>query len=162
MKKPIERKTHTSRAFANDANGMGPGSAIIARHLGSVGREPPISVAFDVDDPDQSIGQSRRVLGRDKIVAVMLDISISSVWRLVKRGVIPPPIRVDGLSRFDLEMSLAAFRAAGKVSGGLMQTETLSCETEDKPTFTASPDRKATKPDSVRLQDGQSPKGGQL
>lgn len=57
-----------------------------------------------------------KVFGQDKSLAFVLDISTSSVWRLVKKGIIPPPIKVNGLTRFDISASVAAFRAAGKTS----------------------------------------------
>lgn len=57
-----------------------------------------------------------KVFGQDKALAFVLDISTSSVWRLVKKGIIPPPIKVNGLTRFDISESVAAFRAAGTTS----------------------------------------------
>jgi len=57
-----------------------------------------------------------KVFGQVKVLAFVLDISISSVWRLVKKGIIPPPIKVNGLTRFDIPVSVAAFRAAGTTS----------------------------------------------
>lgn len=55
-----------------------------------------------------------KVFGQDKLLAFVLDISTSSVWRLVKKGIIPPPVKVNGLTRFDMNKSIAAFRAAGE------------------------------------------------
>ena len=55
-----------------------------------------------------------KVFGQDKALAFALDISASSVWRLVKKGIIPPPVKVNGLTRFDMNASIAAFRAAGE------------------------------------------------
>lgn len=60
--------------------------------------------------------QIEKVFGQDKALAFILDISTSSVWRLVKKGIIPPPIKVNGLTRFDIPASVAAFRSAGKTS----------------------------------------------
>ena len=60
--------------------------------------------------------QLGKVFGQDKALAFVLDISTSSVWRLVKKGIIPPPVKVNGLTRFDISASIAAFRAAGKTS----------------------------------------------
>ena len=60
-----------------------------------------------------------KVFGQDKSVAFVLDISTSSVWRLVKKGIIPPPVKVNGLTRFDMKKSIAAFRAAGETNQGL-------------------------------------------
>ena len=60
-----------------------------------------------------------KVFGQDKTLAFVLDTSTSSGWRLVKKGIIPPPIKVNGLSRFDIPASVAAFRAAGKTSDSL-------------------------------------------
>lgn len=57
-----------------------------------------------------------KIFVQDKGLAFVLDISTSSVWRLVKKGIIPPPIKVNGLTRFDISASVAAFRAAGKTS----------------------------------------------
>ncbi|MBR2657648.1 MAG: hypothetical protein IKD58_14380 [Loktanella sp.] len=57
-----------------------------------------------------------KVFGQDKALAFVLDISTSSVWRLVKKGIIPPPVKVNGLTRFDIPESVAAFRAAGTTS----------------------------------------------
>lgn len=59
-----------------------------------------------------------KVFGQDKAVAFVLDISTSSVWRLVKKGIIPPPVKVNGLTRFDIRKSIAAFRAAGEADQG--------------------------------------------
>lgn len=61
-----------------------------------------------------------KVFGQDKALAFVLDISTSSVWRLVKKGIIPPPVKVNGLTRFDMKKSVAAFRAAGKTNHGAM------------------------------------------
>ena len=58
--------------------------------------------------------QLEKVFGQDKLLAFALDISTSSVWRLVKKGIIPPPVKVNGLTRFDMNKSIAAFRAAGE------------------------------------------------
>lgn len=58
--------------------------------------------------------QLEKVFGQDKALAFVLDISTSSVWRLVKKGIIPPPVKVNGLTRFDMNKSIAAFRAAGE------------------------------------------------
>ncbi len=58
----------------------------------------------------------KKVFGQDKVLAFALDISPSSVWRLVKKGIIPPPVKVSGFTRFDMKKSVAAFRAAGEAN----------------------------------------------
>ncbi|EDM70690.1 hypothetical protein RAZWK3B_14873 [Roseobacter sp. AzwK-3b] len=63
-----------------------------------------------------------KVFGQDKALAFALDISPSSVWRLVKKGIIPPPVKVNGLTRFDMKKSVAAFRAAGEANQGSNQS----------------------------------------
>lgn len=61
--------------------------------------------------------QLEKTFVQDKGLAFVLDISTSSVWRLVKKGVLPPPVKVNGLTRFDLKKSVDAFRAAGEAEG---------------------------------------------
>jgi predicted DNA-binding transcriptional regulator AlpA len=61
--------------------------------------------------------QFEKAFVQDKGLAFVLDISTSSVWRLVKKGVLPPPVKVNGLTRFDLKKSVDAFRAAGEAKG---------------------------------------------
>jgi predicted DNA-binding transcriptional regulator AlpA len=61
--------------------------------------------------------QFEKAFVQDKGLAFVLDISTSSVWRLVKKGVLPPPVKVNGLTRFDLKKSVDAFRAAGEAQG---------------------------------------------
>jgi len=61
---------------------------------------------------------AEKVFGQDKALAFVLDISTSSVWRLVKKGIIPRPVKVNGLTRFDMKKSIAAFRAAGEADQG--------------------------------------------
>jgi predicted DNA-binding transcriptional regulator AlpA len=51
-----------------------------------------------------------RVFVSDKTLAVMLETSRSSIWRYVKGGILPPPIKIGGLTRFDLEEAVAAIR----------------------------------------------------
>jgi hypothetical protein len=67
-----------------------------------------------------------KVFGQDKTLAFVLDTSTSSVWRLVKKGIIPPPVKVNGLSRFDIKKSVAAFRAAGEADQGLKTSDQSS------------------------------------
>lgn len=64
-----------------------------------------------------STSQLEKAFVQDKGLAFVLDISTSSVWRLVKKGVIPPPVKVNGLTRFDLKKSVDAFRATGEAEG---------------------------------------------
>lgn len=63
--------------------------------------------------------QLEKAFVQDKGLAYVLDISTSSVWRLVKKGVLPPPVKVNGLTRFDLKKSVDAFRLAGEAEGAL-------------------------------------------
>lgn len=63
--------------------------------------------------------QLEKAFVQDRGLAFVLDISTSSVWRLVKKGVLPPPVKVNGLTRFDLKKSVDAFRLAGEAEGAL-------------------------------------------
>jgi predicted DNA-binding transcriptional regulator AlpA len=54
--------------------------------------------------------RGERVFVSDKTLAAMLDTSRSSIWRYVKGGIIPPPIKIGSLTRFDLEEAVAAIR----------------------------------------------------
>lgn len=64
---------------------------------------------------------------QDKTLNFILDISTSSVWRLVKKGIIPPPVKVNGLTRFDIKKSVAAFRAAGEADQDLNKSPSQPC-----------------------------------
>jgi hypothetical protein len=54
-----------------------------------------------------------KAYGKDTTIAHLLDTSTSTVWRLVRRGVIPRPIKINGISRFDIAKTIEAFRGAG-------------------------------------------------
>lgn len=50
----------------------------------------------------------------DATLASVIDSSRSTVWRYVRQGILPPPIKIGGLTRFDLDHTLACIRA-GKI-----------------------------------------------
>lgn len=50
----------------------------------------------------------------DKDLASVIASSRSTIWRYVQLGVLPAPIKIGGLTRFDLDHALACIRA-GKI-----------------------------------------------
>jgi predicted DNA-binding transcriptional regulator AlpA len=51
-----------------------------------------------------------RIFVSDATLAGLLDTSRSTIHRYVKKGILPPPIKIGGLTRFDLEEAIARIR----------------------------------------------------
>jgi predicted DNA-binding transcriptional regulator AlpA len=51
---------------------------------------------------------------RDSDVAKMLSVSRATVWRYVKAGILPEPLKFAGATRFDLNEVIKSIEAASK------------------------------------------------
>ena len=55
-----------------------------------------------------------KVFVSTKTLAEIFDTSTSSIWRMVKRGDLPKPIKVNGLTRHNVSLVVKAFEKAAK------------------------------------------------
>ena len=56
----------------------------------------------------------QKQLIRDSDVAKMLSVSRATVWRYVKAGILPEPVKFPGATRFDLQEVISAIEAGSK------------------------------------------------
>ena len=101
MAKPVHRKTKgiTAIAAADQSHAF----------LGNEDRLP-----LQAGNLRQGLTCAFPKYGMDTTLASLIDSSRSTVWRYVQQGILPQPIKIGGLTRFDLEHALLCIRA-GKV-----------------------------------------------
>ncbi|MCF8487413.1 MAG: hypothetical protein K9G71_19650 [Rhodobacteraceae bacterium] len=68
----------------------------------------PPSIA---DNPFALLAKPSSKYVTDATIASLIESSRSTIWRYVKDGILPPPIKIGRLTRFDLGHALACIRA---------------------------------------------------
>lgn len=61
--------------------------------------------------PSHDTGLYAKPFASDTTLATLIDSSRSTVWRYVRTGILPPPLKIGGLTRFDVAHAMACIRA---------------------------------------------------
>lgn len=73
------------------------------------GNECALGIATELSP--NAMGLYAKPFASDTTLATLIDSSRSTVWRYVRIGILPPPLKIGGLTRFDVAHAMACIRA---------------------------------------------------
>jgi predicted DNA-binding transcriptional regulator AlpA len=96
-----ERPKSATKILENLDRGQNPSKG--GRDEDTVGTRADLSLS--------SMALSAKPFASDTTLAILIDSSRSTVWRYVRTGILPPPLKIGGLTRFDVAHAMACIRA---------------------------------------------------